>query len=143
MNAKLNEAGSTVVDTQKLPSQEVLPPRAKRRRFSTAEKVRILALVDAGAPGEQGQILRREGVYASQLPLWRAAVKADGRGAGKRGPKPRSHEELVKEIKRLKKQVESYERKTAKYELIIDVQKKMSLMLNSPLTDEESSELNS
>jgi transposase-like protein len=143
MNAKLNEAGSTADDNKKPPSQEVLPPRAKRRRFSTADKVRILALVDAGAPGEQGQILRREGVYACQLPLWRAAVKADGRGAAKRGPKPRSHDELVKENKRLKKQVESYQRKTAKYELIIDVQKKMSLILNSPLTDEESSEQNS
>ena len=70
-------------------------------------------------------------------------MKADGRGAAKRGPKPRSHEELVKENKRLKKQVESYQRKTAKYELIIDVQKKISLILNSPLTDEESSEQNS
>jgi transposase len=127
MNAKLDEAGSTAVDTKSLSSQEVLPPRAKRRRFSTAEKVRILALVDACATGEQGQILRREGVYASQLPIWRARVKVVGRGAGKIGPKPRSHEELVKENKRLKKQVESYERKTAKYELIIDVQEKISL----------------
>jgi transposase len=124
MNAKFNESGSTTVEIKKLPSQEALPPRAKRRRFSTAEKVCILALVDACAHGEQGQLLRREGVYASQLRLWRAHVSDNGPGAGKRGPKTRPYMELIKENKKLKKQMESHERKTAKYEFIIEVQAK-------------------
>ena len=94
-NGKVNEAGSTAVDTKSFPSQELLPPRAKRRRFSTAKKNRILALVHACVPGEQGQILRREGIYASQLAIWRARVKVGAPGAGKRGPKPRSHGGLV------------------------------------------------
>ena len=33
-----------------------------RRRFTAKEKLRILRLADACAPGEQGALLRREGI---------------------------------------------------------------------------------
>jgi transposase len=144
MNESIDEAVNTVGAGRALPDPEVAPPtRATRRRFGIAQKARILALVDACAPGEQGHVLRREGVYASQLPRWRALVERNVRGVIKRGPKRRNYDELVKENNNLRKQVRSYERKTAKFELIIDVQKKMSILLNSPLTDDEQSEQNS
>ena len=47
-------------------------PRAKRRRFSTAEKRRILQEADAcREPGEVGALMRREGIYSSYLSDWR------------------------------------------------------------------------
>jgi transposase len=117
-----------------------VPPRAKRRRISLPEKARILALIDACDAGRQGAILREEGVYASQLPAWRRQVDEGACGTPQRGPKRRPYDEMVQEIKRLKAQVASAERRTAKYELIIEVQKKMSLILNSPLEDSEKGE---
>jgi len=44
---------------------------AKRRVFSAAYKRRILGEVDRARPGEIGLILRREGLYSSQLATWR------------------------------------------------------------------------
>lgn len=43
-------------------------PRANRRRFSAAEKQRILEAADAcSEPGEIGALLRREGIDSSYL----------------------------------------------------------------------------
>ncbi len=44
---------------------------AKRRVFSAEYKRRILEEVDRARPGEIGLILRREGLYSSQLGNWR------------------------------------------------------------------------
>ena len=55
------------------PDPEV-PARAKRRRFTARYKLRILEEADAcRAPGEVGALLRREGLYSSQLTQWRRA----------------------------------------------------------------------
>jgi hypothetical protein len=52
-----------------IPDPEVVPT-AKRRRFTTQEKVRILKEADACTePGELGALLRREGIYSSYLHL--------------------------------------------------------------------------
>ena len=44
---------------------------ARRRAFSAAYKRRILDEADRAEPGEIGLILRREGLYYSQLATWR------------------------------------------------------------------------
>ena len=44
---------------------------ARRRVFSAEYKRRILEEVDRARPGEIGLILRREGLYSSQLNLHR------------------------------------------------------------------------
>ena len=53
--------------------------RRTRRRFSAAEKQRLLAEADALPHGEQGAWLRRNGLYAAQLSQWRKAL-ADALG---------------------------------------------------------------
>lgn len=53
------------------PDPEVAPT-AKRRRFSGADKRRILAEADrCTKPGEIGALMRREGIYSSMLATWR------------------------------------------------------------------------
>lgn len=48
--------------------------KAKRRRFSAKEKLRILKLADGCTQvGELGAMLRREGIYSSSLTSWRRA----------------------------------------------------------------------
>ena len=57
--------------TDARPDPEVVPT-AKRRSFSKAEKLRIVAAADACvAPGDIGALLRREGIYSSHLATWR------------------------------------------------------------------------
>ena len=48
-----------------------VPERAKRRTFTGAYKLRILAEYEAAAPGRRGEVLRREGLYSSHLVEWR------------------------------------------------------------------------
>ncbi len=57
------------------PSTEV-PEKPVRRRFSTPYKLRILAETDRCTEmGQIGELLRREGLYSSQLSTWRRQRK--------------------------------------------------------------------
>lgn len=114
-------------------------PTAKRRTFSTAEKLRILAAADAcAAPGEIGALLRREGIYSSHLATWRkqrqSAVEA-GALERKRGPKVDAAAAQERRVQELEKQVERLQAKLAKADLIIDVQKKLSTLLGLSTSD--------
>jgi transposase len=54
-----------------VPDPELVE-RAKRRSFTAKYKLEILAKADAcSAPGEIGELLRREGLYTSHLTYWR------------------------------------------------------------------------
>jgi transposase len=52
--------------------------RPQRRRFSAEQKARILEEADRCERGQLGQLLRREGIYASQLGNWRAQREQSG-----------------------------------------------------------------
>lgn len=114
------------------PDPQVVPT-AKRRTFSKAEKLRILAAADACvAPGDIGALLRQEGIYSSHLATWRKQrqVATDG-GAleRKRGPKLDPASVEARRVQELEKEVERLRAKLAKADLIIDVQKKLSILL--------------
>ena len=119
------------------PDPEVVPT-AKRRSFSKAEKLRILAAADACvAPGDIGALLRREGIYSSHLATWRKQRQLAGEARlveGKRGPKvnPAAQDRLVLQ---LQSEVERLRGKLAKADLIIDVQKKLSILLGLSTSD--------
>ncbi len=71
------------------PSTEA-PEKPVRRRFTTEYKLRILAETDRCTEmGQIGELLRREGLYASLLSMWRKQRK-EGVLAGltpkRRGP---------------------------------------------------------
>ncbi|MEM4846680.1 MAG: hypothetical protein QW794_02855, partial [Thermosphaera sp.] len=52
------------------PNPEVVE-KPKRRQFTAEYKLRILQEAEACAPGELGALLRREGLYSSNLTNWR------------------------------------------------------------------------
>lgn len=63
---------------------------AKRRQFSSKEKRRILAAAErCSESGAIGALLRREGIYSSQLATWRrqreASERDDGADRNRRG----------------------------------------------------------
>ncbi len=98
--------------------------RATRRRFSTAEKLRILAAAEACmASGEISALLRREGLYSSHLANWRQQQKG---GQLNGSPKKRGPVARIKVPRDAK--ITMLERKLRRAELLCDVQKKVAAL---------------
>lgn len=120
------------------PDPEVVPT-AKRRAFSKAEKLRILAAADAcAAPGDIGALLRREGIYSSHLATWRKQRQLASDGGAlerKRGPKVDPVAVQARRVLELENEVERLRAKLVKADLIIDVQKKLSTLLGLSTAD--------
>jgi transposase len=118
---------------EEMPTTEVVA-KAKRKRFTAAEKLRILREVDAcQGSGEIGALLRREGIYSSYLTTWRRQREAgelDGLAPQKRGPKP---DPQAIELARLRRENERLQERLRRAELIIDVQKKVARMFGETL----------
>jgi transposase-like protein len=130
------ERKQLVGDRRTDPSPEVLE-KPVRRRFTVEYKAKILAEADACTePGQLGELLRREGLYSSHVSNWRKqrdagalaglAPRRRGRKARPKNPHSDENERLRRENQRLKEQLRQAE-------LIIDVQKKVSEMLDIPL----------
>jgi transposase len=108
--------------------------KARRKRFTAAEKLRILREVDAcQGSGEVGTLLRREGIYSSYLTTWRRQREGgelDGLAPQKRGPKP--DPEAI-ELAKLRRENARLQERLRRAELIIDVQKKVARMLGETI----------
>jgi transposase len=123
-----------------LPDPEV-PAKAARRRFTAEYKLRVLTLADAcNEPGCLGKLLRREGLYASNLDTWRG--QRDRGVLSALGPKKRGRKESVRnplhaENEKLRKENERLTNRLRQAEIIIDVQKKISQILGIPLAPPE------
>ena len=120
------------------PNPEVVA-RAKRRRFPLGYKLKILTQTDAAkGSGEIGALLRREGLYSSHLTKWRQERK-DGMLAGltpqKRGPKAKANP-LAGENQKLRRDNERLADQLRKAEIVIDVQKKVAMLLGHPFPAE-------
>ena len=128
--------------TSRSQDVEVLP-KPKRRTFTAKYKAKILAEADACEPGEVGALLRREGLYSSHLSKWRAQ-RARGAAAGlepkKRGRKRNANQELQDELKRLRRQNRRLEEELHKAQVVIDVQKKVAMLLGVPVETASSEE---
>jgi hypothetical protein len=117
------------------PSTEVVAD-AKRRTFTLEYKLRVLAEADAAkaTPGGVGALLRREGIYSSHLTTWRREREAGMRQAltpKTRGPK-RKHDPQEAELDQLRRQNQRLTEALRKAELIIEVQKKVGLLMEPP-----------
>ena len=74
-------------------SSERVEEKPKRRQYSAEYKLRILQEIDQSRDerGSVGQLLRREGLYASQVALWRRDLEEQiGRGNPKVRTNPKS-----------------------------------------------------
>jgi len=127
-----------------IPDPQVMPKatKAKRRRFSASDKQRILAAVDqASEPGAVGRILRREGIYHSQLSQWRqqrAAAITAGLGNQPRGVKGPGVKTLRQENRKLQRECVSLRKQLSRAEIIIEFQKKAAALFETTKATEES-----
>lgn len=121
------------------PETEITP-KAKRRTFSAQYKLRVLEEADCCTkPGEIGALLRREGLYSSNLTTWRRQREQGQIGAlspKKRGPKPAVDAAMARELAKLRKEKQQLEQQLKKAELVIEVQKKVSLLLGLDIDPE-------
>jgi transposase-like protein len=113
-----------------LPPDPEVPAQTSRRQFSAAYKLRVLREADACPVGEQGALLRREGLYSSHLVLWRRQ-RARGelaalapRRRGRPAPSPEAQE-----LARLRRENEHLRQDLAAARTVIEVQGKVSALL--------------
>jgi transposase len=105
--------------------------RARRRQFTVGYKLRILTEADAArTTGEIGALLRREGLYSSHLAAWRRQREEGILNAlsPRRRGRPTSSPEQ-RELARLRQANERLEQRLAAAEAVIEIQKKVSLLL--------------
>jgi transposase-like protein len=110
-----------------------VPKPGRRRSFTAAEKLRIVR--EAAASTERGEVealLRREGIYSSHLAAWRKQLALHGSEAlagRKPGRKPKL-DAKDRRIAELEKRAVRLEAKLALAERLIDLQKKVSAILD-------------
>jgi len=136
------EGESVIAQEPEIPCPEVTE-KPVRRRFTAEYKRKILAEADpCSKPGAVGELLRREGLYSSYLTNWRRQRDEGGALAGltpkRRGRKAKPKNKLADEVTRLHRENDRLKEQLRQAELIIDVQKKVSEMLNIPLKSRES-----
>ena len=121
------------------PEPEVVP-KATRRSFSAAYKLRIVEEADQCTEhGQIGAMLRREGLYSSQLATWRRQREAgvlQGMAPKKRGRKANLDAKDV-ELAALRRENERLQKQLEQAELIIGAQKKLAEALEQTLTGSE------
>lgn len=114
------------------PDPEV-QEKKPRRKFTAAYKLRILEQVDnCSVPGDIGRLLRREGLYSSNITDWRRARDKGILNAmtpQKRGRKRKESNPMAREVAKLQKENMKLEHKLKQAELIIEAQKKISQIL--------------
>ena len=104
--------------------------KATRRRYTAEYKLRILqeAEVSSGR-GELGALLRREGLYSSNLTAWRKQRERgelEGLAQKRRGPLPREKNPLADKVKALERETARLRARAERAEGLVELQKKVS-----------------
>lgn len=110
------------------PDSEV-PSNHPRRHYTDKYKkevvIKVAELRQTGT-GQIGSYLRSEGIYYSMVMKWENKFKHD---SGRSHHDKSSREALEEKLKTLEKELQSVRKKLAKTELIVEIQKKISQML--------------
>jgi transposase len=117
------------------PDPEV-PERARGpRRYSAKYKAQILEEYEGLDKAGKGALLRREGLYTSLISEWRkqrdrGALQALAKPAGRQPADPRDQQ-----VARLRKENQRLQAELAKARKVIEVQGKLSALLEQLATD--------
>jgi transposase-like protein len=125
----------------KRPDPEVDPQ--KRRTHTIAYKLKVLETIarlrENGVSGSIGAYLRKEGLYSSTVTAWERGLQQGTLSTAHPGPKGKDRSDLQNEIKRLRRKLDQTEKKLAKTQLLVEIQKKLSALLEIE-TDQSMSE---
>jgi len=126
------------MDVMPLSTSEVeVMAKPTRRRYSAEYKLRILREADASTRrGEIGALLRREGLYSSNLTAWqkqREKRELEGLGQKRRGPLPKEKNPLADKVKALERETARLRARAERAEGLVELQKKVSEILGIEL----------
>jgi transposase-like protein len=130
----MSQAKVTKISSSKaLPKEatDASEPSARRRVWTPKQKLEVIAQIDMlkknGA--DVGVFIRKQGLYASTVSLWRKQRNEGllGVEGKKRGPKTTVTPEMV-ENQRLQREVERLSKSLAQAQKIIEIQKKVAGM---------------
>jgi transposase-like protein len=106
------------------------------RAIPAAERRKILDEYESYPRGDarRGALLRRHGVYSSQVAKWRIRRDQgdDTLGARNPGPVPQPVNPLAAEVARLTRENARLQTQLAQAEAIVDIQKKVAIRLGLP-----------
>jgi len=114
------------------PDPEVTP-RATRRYLTVAYKIKVLETVAAlreQGQGAVGAYLRTEGLYYSSIRSWEKLRDQGLLTKSNKGPREQNRDALLAENKQLRRKLEQSQRRLAKTELIVELQKKLSAIID-------------
>ena len=144
-SGEVSKIGAEQTDPNRIlsrPDPEV-PAKATRRRFSARYKLRILEQADGCESGEVGALLRREGLYWSNLQTWRRQREHGTLQAltpRKRGRKAKPVNPLDRQLRQVQAENRKLKRKLEKAEIMLDIQKKVSHLLGISLESSNENE---
>jgi transposase-like protein len=132
-------SSSNIVTVSEGISGEVeVVAKATRRRFSAEYKLKILRAAEACTrPGEIGALLRREGLYGSNITTWREQQRKGalaGLGQKKRGPAPAEKNPLAVTVAVQEQEIVRLTARAERAEALVELQKKVSEILGIALT---------
>jgi transposase-like protein len=120
-----------------VPANPEVVVKATRRRFTVDYKLKILDQADqCQQDGQLGALLRREGLYHSNLQLWRQQREQgilNGLTPRQRGRKLNPNSQLLLDNEQLRRQNQRLSKRLQQAEIIIEFQKKLAEALGIPL----------
>jgi transposase-like protein len=123
------------------PSEVEVTAKPTRRRYTAEYKHRILReAVACTRPGELGALLRREGLYSSNLTVWRKQRERgeiEGLSQKKRGPLPKEKNPLAAKVATLERENRRLRARSERAEGLVELQKKVSEILGIELKHNE------
>lgn len=113
------------------PVGTVPDPAARpfRRTFTAEYRARVVAEYEAAPHGEKSAVLRREGLYQSQVRRWAAARDALARGTTPRRAHRRTGEK--DDPARLRAEIQRLSRELAKSQAVVEIMGKLQGLLES------------
>ncbi len=131
-----------MADVTGLVTSEVeVTAKPTRRRYTAEYKHKILREVETCTrPGEMGALLRREGLYSSNLTVWRKQRERrelEGLSQKKRGPSSKEKNPLAAKVATLERENRRLRARSERAEGLVELQKKVSEILGIELKHNE------
>ena len=123
------------------PSEVEVAAKPTRRRYTAEYKHRILREAETCTrQGELGALLRREGLYSSNLTVWRKQRERrelEGLSQKKRGPSSKEKNPLAAKVATLERENRRLRARSERAEGLVELQKKVSEILGIELKHNE------
>ena len=129
-------ADAGVMEDNTDPDAEVAERARGPRRYPAKYKARILDEYEGLSKGDKGALLRREGLYSSLISEWRKQSDRGGLSALARPSGRPKADARDREIVRLRKEKERLESQLDKAQKVIEIQGKLSALLEQIATDD-------